>query len=329
MPDAGAFDGVLGVVLGIALVELLDGRRLPFDIEVIGFSEEEGVRFGVPFIGSRAFCGTLPTSVLDRTDAAGQRVRDAIADYGLDPSRIQDARFTGRALGYLELHIEQGPVLESLDLPLARCRRRSPARAAWTSRFSGAAGHAGTTPMRTRRDALAGAAEWIVAVEQLAAATPGLVATVGRLAVAPGASNVVPGRCQATLDARHPDDRQRADGVAQLIAAAQAIGARRGLEIDCVPRLDQPAVPMDRALAGKVERSVGLAGFPVHRMDCGAGHDAMVVADAMPAAMLLLRSPGAVSHHPAEAVIEQDVAAALVVARHCLDEVAKGAPWPS
>jgi allantoate deiminase len=293
---------------------------------VIGFSEEEGVRFGVPFIGSRAFAGSLDPSLLDRTDAAGHRVRDAIQAYGLDPTRIDDARFSGEALGYIELHIEQGPVLDSLGLPLGIVEAIF-GQSRLDVAFSGAAAHAGTTPMRARRDALAGAAEWVVAVEQVAASIPGLVATVGRLAVAPGASNVVPGRCDATLDVRHPDDRQRGDAVARLTSCAREIGHRRRLEIECTPRLEQPAVPMDRALAGAIERSVSGAGLPVHRMHCGAGHDAMIVAAAMPAAMLLLRSPGGVSHHPAEAVLEDDVAAALLVGRHCLDEIARSTRW--
>ena len=179
VPNGGAFDGVLGTVLAIALVELLGARRFAFAIEVIGFSEEEGVRFGAPFLGSRALAGTFDSTLLDRTDEHGRSVREAIRHFGLDPGRIPDAEAPAGALGYLEFHIEQGPVLENLNLPLAVVDVISgQSRAELT--FDGVAGHAGTTPMHMRKDALQGAAAWIAEVERLALATPGLVATVGK-----------------------------------------------------------------------------------------------------------------------------------------------------
>lgn len=319
--DAGAFDGVLGVVLGVALVDLLQRRPLPFSIEVAGFSEEEGVRFGVPFIGSRALTGTLDDDVLRRVDAYGRSVTDAIRDYGLDPSRILDARSHDEALGYLEFHIEQGPVLDRLAVPLGIVNAIvGQSRLAVT--FTGAANHAGTTAMNARRDALAGAAEWIGAVEALARQTPELVATVGRLHARPGAANVIAGVCEASLDVRHALDDARATAVESLRLKAQRIAARRDLRVQCETQLDQPSVAMSTTLVAALERAVAAQGLPIHRIDSGAGHDAMILAGRMPVAMLFLRSPGGISHHPDEAVIEGDVAAALGAGLAFLDDLA-------
>lgn len=320
VPDAGAFDGVLGVALGVALVESLGGRRLPFGVEVIGFSEEEGVRFGVPFIGSRAFSGTLTGDVLTRQDADGISVAEAIARFGLDPAKLSGARH-GPAIGYLEMHIEQGPALDDLGLPLGVVTAivgQSRADVA----FAGRAGHAGTTPMTARKDALAGAAEWISDVERKALAVPGLVATVGRLDVSPGGTNVVPGRATASLDVRHADDGMRRSVLGELAAGAGRIGARRGLDVGVDVRLDQATVSMHAGLTEALARAVERSGSPLHRMTSGAGHDAMVVAPHMPAALLFVRSPGGLSHHPDEAVLEQDVAAALAAGRRLLEDLA-------
>src|SRR5260370_42006644 len=224
VPRAGAFDGVLGVVLAVALAKLLGERRLNFEIEVVGFSEEEGVRFGVPFIGSRAPAGTVDDQLLSCRDGDGVQLVDAIRAFGLDPSKIGEARVHDGALGYLEFHIEQGPVLESLDLPLGIVEV-----IAGQSRldfiFEGKANHAGTTPMNLRHDALAGAAEWLCKVESEAQATRGLVATVGRVQVQPGAGNVVAGNVLASLDVRHADDAIRTQAVEVLQACANEIAA--------------------------------------------------------------------------------------------------------
>lgn len=319
--DAGAFDGVLGVVLAVALVDLLQHRPLPFSIEVVGFSEEEGVRFGVPFIGSRALLGTLDEHFLGRIDACGRSITDAIRDYGLDPSCILDARIDDEAIGYLEFHIEQGPVLDGLAVPLGIVNVIvGQSRLAVT--FTGSANHAGTTPMHARRDAVAGAAEWISAVEALARRTSGLVATVGRLGARPGAANVVAGVCEASLDVRHASDEDRATAVETLRLSAQQLAARRGLSVHFETHLDQPSVAMDTALVAALERAVAGQGLPIHRIDSGAGHDAMILAGRMPAAMLFVRSPGGISHHPDEAVIEGDVAAALGAGLAFLDDLA-------
>ena len=320
VPNAGAFDGVLGTVLAIALVELLEEKRLPFAIEVVGFSDEEGVRFGVPFLGSRALAGTFDVALLERLDPAGRSLRDAIRHFGLDPNRIPDAQAPSNVLGYLEFHIEQGPVLENLNLPLAVVDVISgQSRAELT--FDGVAGHAGTTPMKIRKDALACAAAWIAEVEREALSTPGLVGTVGRIAVEPGAGNVVAGRAVASLDVRHSDDRTREAAVERLSKAAMEIATRRGLTMTWEPRLDQRSVAMDPALAVMLDRALEHSGAPPHRMPSGAGHDAMVLAAKMPVGMLFLRCEGGISHHPAENVREDDVAAALEAGLKFLHEL--------
>jgi allantoate deiminase len=320
VPNGGAFDGVLGTVMAIALVELLGERRFAFAIEVIGFSEEEGVRFGAPFLGSRALAGTFDPTLLDRTDEHGRSMREAIRHFGLDPGRIPDAVASSGALGYLEFHIEQGPVLENLNLPLAVVDVISgQSRAELT--FEGVAGHAGTTPMHMRRDALQGAAAWIGEVERLALATPGLVATVGKISVEPGAGNVVPGRAIASIDVRHADDQQRTRSVERLAKSAEEVASQRGLKMTWKPRLDQASIAMDASMVAMLDRALERTGAPRHRMSSGAGHDAMVLAAKMPAGMLFLRCEGGVSHHPAENVGDGDVAAALDAGVAFLDEL--------
>lgn len=319
--DAGAFDGVLGVVLAIALVESLEQRPLPFSIEVVGFSDEEGVRFGVPFIGSRALAGTVDDDLLGRVDARGRSIREAIRDFGLDPSCVGNARADEPAVGYLEFHIEQGPVLDALGIPLGVVDAID-GQSRVTATFNGAANHA-ATPMQSRRDAVTGAAEWIIAVETRAQRTPGLVATVGRLRALPGSTNVIAGRCEASLDVRHAADDTRAAAVEHLRDDAQEIASRRGLTVGWETHLDQPSVAMSPDLVSMLERAITSLGVPVHRIDSGSGHDAMIMAGRMPAAMLFLRSPGGLSHHPDEAVVEDDVAAALAVGRAFLEDLAR------
>jgi allantoate deiminase len=320
VPRAGAFDGILGVVLGVTLVKALRGRRLGFGVEIVGFSEEEGVRFGFPFIGSRALVGTLDDALLARRDNAGISVADAIRAFGLDPAAIGKARVTGPTLGYLEFHIEQGPVLESLHLPLGVVTSIAGQSRLEVS-FEGNANHAGTTPMHLRRDALAGAAEWIGAVEREAAAIPSLVATVGKIEALPGAGNVIAGSVRMSLDVRHTKDEVRKETVMRLLDSAQQIAARRCLVASSELRLDQAAVAMDARLIEMLGCAVQAGGYTDYRMHSGAGHDAMVMAERMPAAMLFLRSPGGISHHPDEAVFEADVAAALAAGLHFVDQL--------
>jgi allantoate deiminase len=308
--DAGPFDGVLGVVIGVALAEIASTRAHRPAIEVVGFSEEEGVRYGVPFIGSRALVGALDSGTLALAEPA-------ICDFGLDPAMIPSARFAPGAAGYLEFHIEQGQILESLQLPLGIVDAiAGQSRISLT--FEGQANHAGTTPMSHRRDALAGAAEWISHVEQQAEAQEGLVATVGRVQLEPNASNVIPGRAEVSLDVRHRCDEDRRSAMSQLLLAAAEIAARRKLSVHHHQRLDQAAVPLNSGLTRRLVQAVNTAGYPIHRMTSGAGHDAMIVAPHIPSAMLLLRTPGGVSHSPQESVLVEDVEAAIAVGERFL-----------
>ena len=320
VPDAGAYDGVLGVVLGLALVEALEGRRMEYAIEVIAFSEEEGVRFKTPFIGSRVLIGDMDGASLARKDAAGITVTQAIRSFGLDPAELPQAALDAHTFAYLELHIEQGPVLESLGLALGVVETiAGQARLSFT--FTGKANHAGTTPMHLRQDALAGAAEWLVLVEQIALKTPGLVATVGQIEARPGAGNVVPGEVVLSLDIRHTVDAIRMDAMQALLQQANEIAARRGLHVRHSTTLEQKAVGMDKGLADGLAEATAASGYAAYRMHSGAGHDAMVMARKVPSAMLFLRSPGGISHHPDEAVLVEDVAAALRVGLHFLERL--------
>lgn len=310
VPNAGAYDGVLGVVLALAMIETLEGRRLEYAIEVIAFSEEEGVRFGVPFIGSLAVVGELDSALLARKDAAGVTVERAIRGFHLDPHDLPAAVVAPDAFAYAEFHIEQGPVLESFGLSLGVVEAIV-GQSRFEIIFEGKANHAGTTPMNLRHDALAGAAEWITAVEFEARSTAGLVATVGQIAAHPGAGNVIPGEVALSLDIRHASDDVRHASVKMLFARAEQIAGRRGLVMSHKLRIDQPAVPMNAALVARLEAAAAAAGYKPHRMVSGAGHDAMIMARRLPAAMLFLRSPGGISHHPDEAVLVEDVQAAL------------------
>jgi allantoate deiminase len=321
VPDAGAYDGILGVVIAIALLDALGGQKLPFAIEVLGFSEEEGVRFGTPFIGSRALVGTLDDDLLSRTDKTGVSVRTAIEQFGLHPVEIPQAELKNDSLAYVEFHIEQGPVLESLNLPLGIVEAiAGQTRAEF--RFLGAANHAGTTPMNLRRDALAAASEWIVDVERFANHQPGLVATAGRIEAAPNATNVIAGNVLVSLDVRHQENAVRTDAVNKLTAQAQSIAQRRGLSLQHKIRLEQPAVAMNPFLVQQLEQAVSQTGGLTHKMVSGAGHDAMILAEKIPAAMIFLRTPGGISHHPAESVAIDDVAKAIECGLQLLTQLA-------
>jgi allantoate deiminase len=321
VPDAGAYDGVLGVMLALSLVESLEGRRLPFAIEVVGLSEEEGVRFGVPFIGSRALVGTLDEELLSRRDTNGVSVLEAIVSYGLNPSEIPDASLRDGVLGYLEFHIEQGPVLENRELPLGIVEAIA-GQTRMELIFTGVANHAGTTPMALRRDALVAAAEWAVAVEKAARETPGLVATVATLEVKPGATNVIAGECRATLDVRHAADTTRTQSVSAFLQSAAEIAERRSISLTSSTNLVQTATPMDSFLLHEIDTAVSRSGITPYRMVSGAGHDAMVLAEKVPSAMVFLRSPGGISHNPRESVLVEDVAKAIECGMRLLDQLA-------
>jgi allantoate deiminase len=320
VPNAGAFDGILGVVLGISLVEQLRTHRLPFSIELIGFSEEEGVRFSKPFLGSLAVVGRLNEETLQRKDQDGISIADAIVNYGLDPNDLHAAVLSEDVFAYLEFHIEQGPVLETEEASLGIVDALV-GQTRMQFIFEGQANHAGTTPMHLRHDAMTAAAKWIIAVEEYALSHEGLVATVGRLEASPGAGNVIAGRVKASLDVRHAHDEKRHSAVTALIDSAVTTAAERNIKITTHVELDQPAVPLDPRLTILLHNAATKAGFPHRRMTSGAGHDAMILAPTVPSAMLFLRSPGGLSHHPDEAVLPQDIEAALATAMEFLPQL--------
>jgi len=321
VPNAGAYDGILGLVVAIALLECIDGKKLPFGIEVVGFSEEEGVRFGTPFIGSRALVGRLDEDLLGHRDPQGISVRQTIINFGLNPEKVADAVLQNNTLGYIEFHIEQGPVLEKLGKPLAAVEAIvGQSRLELT--FTGRTNHAGTTPMNLRYDAVAGAAEWITAVERFARDTPGLVATVGRIEAKPGATNVISGETLVTLDVRHSSDDVRTRKVNDLVRQAEDIAQRRGLQVSTNTVLNQAAVTMDPFLTDQIEEAIRKTGCESHRMASGAGHDAMILAEKIPTGMIFLRTPGGISHDPAESVEVEDVALAIECGLHLLDQLA-------
>ena len=307
--DAGRYDGMLGVLVALACVERLGDT--PFAVEVLGFADEEGVRYGTAYLGSSVVAGTFDPAALARRDADGVAMRDAIAAFGGDPSALAAARrATGDLLGYVEVHIEQGPVLEAEDLPVGVVTGIAGQTRAEVT-FTGVAGHAGTVPMALRRDALAGAAELVTAAE--ARATGGLVATVGELRLAPGASNVIPARTTLSLDVRHLDDAARETAVADLRERAEGIAAARGLGLEWTAVQATAAVACSPALTADLEGAVADAGVRVKRLPSGAGHDAAVMSRLCDVAMLFVRCAGGISHNPAEAVAAPDVAVAIDV----------------
>ena len=311
VPNAGAFDGPLGVLIALAALEELGATPLPFHVELIAFAEEEGVRFSFPFLSSLAVTGQLSAELLARTDAAGVSVAQAIRNFGLDPDRIpQSCPLAPDTFAALEVHIEQGPVLESDNASLAVVETIV-GQSRLNLTFTGQANHAGTTPMPLRHDALTAAAQWIVEVERYASDHTQLVATVGRIEALPGAMNVVPGTVNVTLDVRHPKDESRHAAVAHLLTKAEAAGALRGVRVKANLLAEQKAVPMDRALTVHLHQAAERTGHDAKPMFSGAGHDAMILAPHVPTTMLFVRSPGGLSHHPEESVREEDVKAAL------------------
>jgi len=313
--DAGKYDGPLGVVLGLTMVEAIRelGIELPYAVEVVGFSDEEGVRFGRPFLGSLALVGKLKPADLALTDDAGTTVAEAMDTFA--PGReLADARLDPETtVGYLELHIEQGPVLESAGHPVGVVEAIAGHR--WeTVHFTGEAGHAGTTPMDLRRDAMTAAAELVLAVEDLARRADGLVATVGDVTARPGGNNVIAGRAAVEVDARSADAGVLERALLDLRAIAADIARRRGLTVEHEVHFDQAPVKMDAGLRALLREAVADAGQALHELPSGAGHDARILAPTIPSAMLFLRSPGGLSHHPDERVHAPDVAVALRVA---------------
>jgi allantoate deiminase len=320
--DGGRYDGPLGVMLGIECVARLaeEDRRLPFAIEVIGFGDEEGSRFPAAMLTSRAVAGTLGPRALDIADADGLALSDALRDFACPPGDfLAAARRRGSVLAYIEAHIEQGPVLEAEGLALGTVTGIA-AQLRYRLVVGGVAGHAGTTSMPLRRDALAAAAEMILAAERVAGdAASDLVATVGRLDAAPGAANVIPGRVEFTLDVRAGASAARDAAAAAILSACGEIALRRGVDLDVQPIHDLPPSPCDPALMDLLDAALLAEGLPVRRLVSGAGHDAMIMAALCPTAMLFIRCAGGISHNPAESVDPADADAALAVMRRFID----------
>ncbi|GKS94407.1 2-oxo-4-hydroxy-4-carboxy-5-ureidoimidazoline decarboxylase [Acidovorax sp. SUPP2825] len=327
--NGGKYDGRLGIFVPMACVRELhrQGRRLPFGIEVVGFSEEEGQRYKATFLGSGALIGDFDPAWLDQKDADGVTLREAMQHAGLcidDIPKLQ--RDPGRYLGFVEVHIEQGPVLNELDLPLGVVTSIN-GSVRFVGEMHGMASHAGTTPMDRRRDAAAAVAELILAVEARAARDGDSVGTMGLLNVPGGSINVVPGRCQFSLDLRAPTDPQRDALVADVLAALQSIAARRGLHYTLEETMRAAAAPSAPAWQQRWERAVDALGVPVHRMPSGAGHDAMKLHEIMPQAMLFVRGLNSgISHNPLESTISDDMQLAVDAFSHLLNQLATETP---
>lgn len=313
--NAGRYDGNFGVLAGVQAVAELNHRgvRLPFAIEVLAFGDEEGVRFPVALTGSRAIAGTVGPGAFDVTDRDGVRHGDALRAFGGDPDRIAEAaKRPEEVLAYLELHIEQGPVLEAEGLPVGVVTAINGARRCRVS-VGGMAGHSGTVPMEMRRDALTAAAEMILAVERRASGEPDLVATVGTIEAFPGAVNVIPGRVRFTIDLRAPQDAQRDAAADDIRKALAGIADDRRVSLEVEPMHAAPAVRCDPALMDAFAAAVERAGIRPFRLPSGAGHDAMALATLCPVAMLFVRCKGGISHNPAESITVDDAAVALDV----------------
>lgn len=313
--DAGKYDGALGVLLPIvALAELKRrGIALPYAVEVLGFSEEEGVRFASAYLGSKAYTGHLRPADLRLRDADGMTVQAALERFNGDRfHRPKPAHRAADLMGYLEVHIEQGPVLESKRLAVGVVSAIA-GQTRGRITFRGRAGHAGTTPMHLRRDALAGAAEFVLCAETLARSTPPLVATVGTVSVAPGAPNVIAGEAVVSLDVRHPRDERRAAALELLVDAARRIARQRRLTASWQPTQDNVAVTCSPELTQALEQSVGAVQKRSVSLVSGAGHDAVVMSALTPVAMLFVRCREGLSHHPEEYASPADLAVALDV----------------
>ena len=308
--DAGRYDGMLGVISAIECVDTLNRqkKKLPFAIEVIGFGDEEGVRFGTTLLGSRAIAGTLSPEVLETRDAGGKSISGALREFGLNPEQLSKvSRKKGEVLAYAELHIEQGPVLEAESLPVGVVTAINGfSRLRVTLR--GEAGHAGTVPMPLRRDALAAAAACVVMVERVAKNVPELVGTVGRIEARPGAINVIPGEAQFTVDLRAPLDSVRQEALAEVESEIARIAAARKVEATVESLQDFGSSACAPWLMRQFERAVEARGVRVRRLPSGAGHDGMAIKAIADIAMLFVRCKGGISHNPAESITEEDAA---------------------
>ncbi|WP_225781419.1 2-oxo-4-hydroxy-4-carboxy-5-ureidoimidazoline decarboxylase [Xenophilus sp. Marseille-Q4582] len=323
--NGGKYDGRLGIYVPMACVKALkdQGRRLPFAFEVVGFAEEEGQRYKATFLGSGALIGDFNPAWLDQQDADGITMRAAMAHAGLKPEDIPKIRRDpSKYLGFVEVHIEQGPVLNELDLPLGIVTSIN-GSVRFVGEVIGMASHAGTTPMDRRRDAACAVAELILFAEQRAARDPDSVATVGMLQVPSGSINVVPGHCKFSLDIRAPQDAQRDAVVADVLAALKDICERRGVRYTLEETMRAAAAPSAPAWQQRWERAVESLGLPIFRMPSGAGHDAMKLHEVMPQAMLFVRGLNSgISHNPLESSTSDDMQLAVQALQHLLDNLA-------
>ncbi len=323
VPNAGRYDGVLGVLIGVAIAEALIDEALPYHLDIIGFSEEEGERFSMPYLGSSAVAGRFDQDWLARTDRDAHTMSDAIRQFGLRPEGIADAEYSpDEVLAYIEPHLEQGPMLEQAGLPLGVVTGIA-GQSRLRLEFVGTAGHAGTTPMLGRSDALVMASEFIVAAASLGRQTTGLRATVGRIAATPNAPNVIPGRVELSLDVRHVDDLVRERAINDLLATGNRIAKTAEGSFSILETNANAAVSMDPDVSRLLKTSIQACNLQSLELFSGAGHDAVVMAERFPTAMLFLRHPGGVSHHPDERVERDDVAAAIEVLCQLVRNLAK------
>ncbi len=324
--DAGKYDGILGVMVAIACVQKLHrkGEKLPFSIEVAAFADEEGLRFGTTYLGSSVYAGAFDNERLKLEDRDEVSLAHAVRDFGGEPDALEnEGRGNRDVLGYCEVHIEQGPVLERRDLPVGVVTGIQSQTRAQAS-FTGVAGHAGTVPMEGRKDALCAAAEFVLEVERAAKSEPDTVATVGEIKALPGASNVISGETRVSLDLRHPDDEVRERIRDHLRERAGEIAASRNCGHSWEVRQENAAIPMDERLTDCLGKAMESSGLPVCRIPSGAGHDAAQMAALTAPAMLFVRCKDGISHNPAESVTKEDVGAAIDVVSRFIELVAEG-----
>jgi allantoate deiminase len=322
--NAGKYDGTLGVLLGLAVAEVAAELKieLPFALEAVAFCEEEGVRYQTPYFGSRALVGDVPAALLERQDADGIALACALRSFGGDPDRLAECVYRPeQVVAFVEPHIEQGPILDDQSLGVGVVTGIVGQHRAGLQ-FVGQAGHAGTVPMASRHDALAAAAQFIVELEQFAAAERNLVATIGRVEVMPNVGNVIPGEVRLGLDLRHADDDVRRPAFDEVVRRANAIARQRGLEFKLLWSQEEGRVEFDATCVRLLEQAVAQAGVRQVGLTSGAGHDAVVMAAHFRTAMLFVRCARGVSHHPAEAVSESDVCLALDVLLRFVDNLA-------
>jgi len=328
---AGRWDGPLGVLMGLDILEHVagSGRILPFHIELIAFCDEEGVRFHTTYLGSKVVAGSFEKEVLNRKDEEGVRLEEAIRGIGGDPAGLErDAILPEQWLGYFEIHIEQGPVLYERRIPVALVKAIAGQVRAEVI-FKGMAGHAGTVPMDMRRDALCGAAEFILSVEALArTAGSGLVATVGKVQITDAASNVIPGEVICSVDIRSADEEVLLRGRNEVRGLCESIGVRRGLEVSWKVVQASSPVTCDVRMNELLGRAIGAAGYEVLELVSGAGHDAVPVSAVAPVCMLFVRCYKGISHHPQEHVETADLPAAIAVADDLIQQLSEIWKYP-